>query len=367
MPLRYTICPRRIIDVLRTIGLPVALLGLIALIAPTPSTAKDGAQPPAPPAESADDVDGGPSPSDFFGDPGRNESADIPSGESVEDERSSSVCECQNEIWQINTRHLPACTANPTPRVYQFDEAGTRCWHPRTLEELLEPYDGIVVVYVHGNRMEAQNTLNRGMMYYRCLTNCGGPKVRFIIWSWPSQQIHGQLKDIRVKAHRADYEGVYVAWFLNKLPEDATLSLIGYSYGARVLANTMHLFTHGGTRKMALSRQAPMRTVFSAPAMANCDLSRGGRYRGAMNQVDRMLMMYNSQDPILKRYSLVVPHSHPQALGYTGLRSAIPGGTKIRQIDVAPVVGRSHYEPRYMQNSGLLAEMRRCLLWQEMP
>lgn len=314
----------------------------------------------------ANDSDGAPSPVDAAEASGGAAPAHSNDNAGLDDPAASD-CECDNEIWQINTRQLPPCRANPRPRVYQLEENGSRCWEPRSVEELLAPYDGIVVVFVHGNRMEAQNALNRGMMYYRCLTACHGPKVRFIIWSWPSQQIHGQLKDIRVKAQRADCEGAYVAWFLNQLLDEQPTSLIGYSYGARVLANAMHLLRRGGTRQMALDRERQMRVVFNAPAMASRDLSHGGRYRLATTQIDRMLMLYNSRDPILKRYALVAPRRHPHALGYTGLTSAIPGGAKIRQINVAPVVGRSHYEPRYLQNPGLLAEMRRCLLWQQMP
>ena len=70
---------------------------------------------------------------------------------------------------------------------------------------------------------------------------------------------------------------------------------------------------------------------------------------------------------ILKRYRIVEKHARPQAIGYTGLSRAIPNGDKVRQIDVSHVVGRSHYEPRYVQHSGLLHEMRQCILWQEMP
>ena len=271
---------------------------------------------------------------------------------------------CQNEIWQIYTRHLPACTPHPTPRVYQH---ACQTWQTRNLEDLLKPFDGLVVIFAHGNRMEACNTLHRGMLYYRCLTSGAGPKVRFIIWSWPSDQVKGQIKDVRVKAERADCEGAYLGWFLEQLPEEQGVSLIGYSYGARVIANAMHLRTCGGNRYFKFERSDPMRVVINAPAMSNCDLASWGRYSGAMSQVDRMLMLYNSTDPILKRYRVVERGSRPSALGYTGLKMAVPGGPKIRQIDASPIVGRSHYEPKYLANGNLLAEMRRCLLWEAMP
>ena len=89
------------------------------------------------------------------------------------------------------------------------------------------------------------------------------------------------------------------------------------------------------------------------------------KFGRATSQMDRMLHIFNSLDPILKRYRLVEKGARPDALGYVGLRSAIPHGDRVTQFNASRIIGRSHYEPNYLASPLLLGKLQRELLWRQ--
>ena len=148
-----------------------------------------------------------------------------------------------------------------------------------------------------------------------------------------------------------------------KVPAGQRVSLIGYSYGTRVIANALHIRALGGLSDFPLPPPTDtVRVVMTAAAMSNCSLHPGRRYGCALSQIDKLLVIYNPKDPVLKRYGLVEKGARPQALGYTGLCRPLPGD-KERQINASGIIGKSHYEPRYLYNPYLRGEMRSYLLW----
>ena len=266
-----------------------------------------------------------------------------------------------DEIFHVYTRHLGVGCYPPPLRVYRY--RGGCCWDAVPTEEVLSEFPGTLVIFVHGNRMELGNTLNRGLLYYRRVLSCSSQPVRMVVWSWPSEKIKGQIRDVRAKAVRAHWEGAYLAWFLNETVHMRT-SLVGYSYGARVIASALQFRACGGLPGMPLPAGGPpIRVVFGAAAVDNTSLSCRGQYRAATGQMDKALILINRRDPVLKRYRLVQQGSRPEALGQTGLRGPTPHGCRIRQMDVTRIIGRSHYEVRYLENSLISATMRRYLLW----
>ena len=104
------------------------------------------------------------------------------------------------------------------------------------------------MIYIHGNRVPSECTAPEGQQVYRLLTAGvdDATPIRFVIWSWPSAQMRGQLRDVRTKANRTELAGYCLAWLLTHLPENQQVSLLGYSFGARIATGAMHL-VGGGT------------------------------------------------------------------------------------------------------------------------
>lgn len=270
--------------------------------------------------------------------------------------QAAATCPSQHEVWRVSTRHLAPCSYPPALEVQQM--VGGQ-WRTSSLEALLAPFNGQLMLFVHGNRMEAPELHMRGTMYFNCLTAGACPRIRFVAWSWPSDQIRGQVRDVRAKAGRADCEGIYLAYFLSQIPDGLPTSLLGYSYGCRVIAKALHVRACGGIPAMPLPPPArTFRVAFTAPAMSSHALLPGHEYSQALTQIDRLLILYNTKDPVLKRYRVVEQDGRIEALGYTGFHYRAPGGEKIRQFDAQGYIGRSHDETRYLSCEPIKAMLR---------
>ena len=220
-------------------------------------------------------------------------------------------------------------------------------------------------VFVHGNQIPPNVAIERGTKIYRRLRSQApyrGP-IRFIIWSWPSERSTCLVTDARIKSNRTDAESFYLASFLAATANHGPVSLIGYSFGARIISAALHL-TEGGTLRgyYLPNRQRPaerFRLVFIAAAVENNGLVRGGRYERALNHVDELLLLNNSKDKAL-RFFWIVSRSRPTALGRSGLRCA-PPHVRVRQYDWANVIGTDHSVWRYLDRPSILRRVRQTV------
>lgn len=89
-----------------------------------------------------------------------------------------------------------------------------------------------------------------------------------------------------------------------------------------------------------------MRAVLISAAIDHDWLLPGRRLDRALSSVERMLVVTNSTDPVLRRYHwLHGMRSGAVALGYAGLAGGVPKTTiasKIEQVDAASLVGPNH-------------------------
>jgi hypothetical protein len=328
--------------------------------------------------------------------------------EVLDDDLTCAFPRPQDQLWLVSTRQLgyPGCQPgldnsldNLDVRLYDAS-AG---WQSSDATSLLSSQHAqdMTCVYVHGNRVEWNEALSQGRRLYRRLAydDTDAPPLCFIIWSWPSSQISGQLRDVRVKAQRTNADGYYLGSFLSQCSPDRPTSLIGYSFGCRVVTGALHLRGGGILAGRVLSRDespvvisetvdavgrdderpwataiqspadhAPTRVVLLAAALPNYWLSPGNAHGMAATQIDQVLLLYNSCDRVLKRYGLVEPDGRPQALGYTGLVYRTQWSpSQIEQRDVCCIVGKAHDESRYYASSGLMRRIRLHALWQESP
>jgi len=262
------------------------------------------------------------------------------------------------EVWLISTRAAPRCGVGQTPQSgigYWRLEDG--CSWQRTDSEAFFHGPGETVptiMFVHGNRADASTAVRDGrILARRVRQEASGRTFRFVIWSWPSDRVRGgPRRDARVKAGYTNTQSHYLADCLDRLAPDMPVTLVGYSFGARMIIAALDLLGEGrlagGELRPQDDPQAPaLRRVVLVATAADADwLWPGGQRGSALSQVDRVLVTENRHDPVLKWYPLMYRCGGPQAMGYAG-----PAGCRcIASIDVLNLtrtVGRNHDWARY--------------------
>jgi esterase/lipase superfamily enzyme len=275
-----------------------------------------------------------------------------------------------DELWVVNTRRLgcPSSCRDFRPQVSQYLATG---WTERSVHDLVEAPPLHTVVYVHGNRFDHADAIQKGFRIYRLLARGEvRPTMRFVIWSWPSERVPGPYRDVRLKAERADVEGYYLACLIAKLTEETPWSFLGHSFGARVIGGALEAMGSGELWGVELEEDrtqqpALVRVALLAAAIDGDVFLPGRDFSNALAVVERLLVLYNPTDPVLKRYALLDRYRRPRALGAVGMpRVDSRGGvlSDIRQQNVARIVGRSHDDERFYSSPALMGEVRRVLL-----
>jgi hypothetical protein len=256
---------------------------------------------------------------------------------------------------------------------YEIGSDGRAHWKSVDWREaLLEPTSGRTVVYVHGNRIEPGEDRTRGMMVYHSLVSQGKPSgpIRYIIWSWPSTPIPGPLKDVYVKAARTRPAGWQLAWFLDQLPAETPITLVGYSYGARVISGSLHLLGGGELNGLKLTERVhpesrQMRVAMIAAAF-DADWIQPGRYHElALSQVEELVLTTNHRDPAMRLYHFSVDRGRIDALGKSGVpqpSSLGEAAQRIALVDATAEVGRSHALEDYLAARGKIGVVWRRVL-----
>lgn len=279
----------------------------------------------------------------------------------------------QDEIVVVNTRMLCGSCDPESIRTglvveaYAIcDEAGYRRWQPSDLERFLA-FDPTVptVFFIHGNQITPGYAKSEGLAVYRRLIDYGsstGP-IRFVIFSWPSGKVGGLLRDVRVKAARTDPAGCQLAWLLDQMPAETPVSLIGFSFGARIITGGLHILAGGSLGGLALAEhlhpdRAPVNVVMIAAALHAHWLG-DGRYQGlAMTEVNQMFLLNNRADLAMRYYHLLDRRSRPQALGLCGPTCLAPDqAAKIRKRDVSRSAGSKHDLFRYLCAPGATGQI----------
>lgn len=279
-------------------------------------------------------------------------------------EASESCCQEQDRVYLLSTRHLThnVCCASlqQVPfRMWRIDCGSTCCINPQEYEpSILAPR--AMVIYIHGNQMPADEILPRASNIRRQIrSRYGAGSIDWIIFSWPSDKQHGILRDFREKADRCDAQGLYLASFMRKHVEASIpIAMIGYSFGARVATGALHALAGGSLAGRRLPEEpvtgANVRIGLVAPAIESNWLCRNGYHGRATKNMDRLLLLYNRRDAVLKRYWLIEKVRRETALGYSGPACFASrfDGTRlpVRSRDCSPSVKLRHSEMDYYEN-----------------
>ncbi|HEY5311996.1 MAG TPA: hypothetical protein VIK18_05730 [Pirellulales bacterium] len=274
----------------------------------------------------------------------------------------------ESQMWLISTRSLPGpggnCSAEGSLEVYYFPCGGGAMLS--SLDEFRATADPqlVDVIVVHGNGVPAPNSVTEGASFCRKLSACSGRPMRFVIWSWPSEhQEPLPLSDLRLKLARTNVEAFYLADFVKSLPADRPLCLIGFSFGCRVAAGTLHVLG-GGTidgRSLELAgppRRSPIRSVMLGAALGHDALLPQNSRGRALSQVDHMLVTVNPRDCVLRYFPLLREDRSP-ALGLAGMSGyADVIGEKITYVEIDQYLGRHHAFKYYLDVPEILELVR---------
>lgn len=281
----------------------------------------------------------------------------------------------QDEIVVINTRNICGSCSTESFRnrigveTYAIhDEAGCRRWQRSDLDSFLTSDPSVpTIIFIHGNQITPGWAKSEGLSVYRRLMKYGGHSgpIRFVIFSWPSERVGRILRDARVKAARTGPAGLQLAWLLDQMPAETPVSLVGFSFGARIITGGLHILG-GGSLGGALALperfhpdRQPVNVVLLSAALHAHWLGRGQHHGLAMTQVNELLLLNNSQDRAMRYYHFLTPgRGGPQALGLRGpTRISSESAVKIQKRDVGRYVGSQHDLNRYLCAPGVLRQI----------
>ncbi len=266
-----------------------------------------------------------------------------------------------DRIFLVSTRHLTsdvrcADLAEVSLRIWQLRAGCTVPIDLPTYKSLLQP-GRPVVIYVHGNRMPVEDAVARGNQV-RCnikrrMRTSG---VDWVYFSWPSEKTSIGISDFREKADRTDVQGLYLAALLRTHVRAATpLTMVGYSFGARVITGSLHALAGGTLAGRSLPDDpivgADIRVGLIAAAIESMWLTRRGYHGQATQNMNRLALLYNRRDAVLKRYWLLERVRQRTALGYSGptrFATRVDGSRlPVRSRDCSPSVRLRHAELDY--------------------
>ena len=278
-----------------------------------------------------------------------------------------------DRLWLISSRRLTSnvCRANldnPAFSVYRMNCRGSQ------IHSSLDDYFHTigqhrpVVVYVHGNRLDADGAIKRSFNIYQSIRKrrCSGP-IDWVVFSWPSAKQGRLIHDFREKAERTDAQGLYLGWLLRKHAESSLRTgLIGYSFGARIVTGALHAMAGGCLDGRRLPGSEIIGANFDAgliaPALESHWMEHRGYHGKATKNLDHLVLLFNRRDAILKRYWLLDRVRSSVALGYSGPQAfglrADGSKLSVRARDCARFMGLRHDEVDYYSSRcGAGAEM----------
>jgi len=298
--------------------------------------------------------------------PPATEAPGAPAGEAqttevpVEIPYSLGSCAAPN-FFVVNSSHCPQEPNGCYPRcrgvVHQYLPDGR--YHRSSSEQLLASLKPgtPVCVMVHGSFVKSDELYALSVRRYKRLVAAGGNRpMHFIAAHWPSDPGTMICPGYQVEklSSRAEYNGIYLAQFIRRIPADNPVSLIGHSHGCRVISSALHLLGGGCVEGVRVSNPSPhrrMRVVFGAGAIDHHWLNPGEKYGCALNRVECLLNVYSRWDCVLKLYPFTDPLFH-HAVGQRGftnsdLKKIGYQSRKIRQLDVTHLVGTGHAIANY--------------------
>ena len=268
---------------------------------------------------------------------------------------------CRFDYWNVNLDAAAPSSLAPFERKPQAE-----------FQQSLVPGVPVCIV-VHGSYVDWNSVRHDSLPLFRWIRGAeSGRPLQVIFYSWPSEPLtYLPHIDFNVLGHRAGLNGFYLSQLLMQIPPDSPVCLLGHSQGTRVISSFLHLQGGGVVegRYLPDSFKSPheLRAVFTAAAIDHDWLNPGQRYGAALSRVNGLLNLKNCQDWALSFYhfrkvggdfALAVSGFTPQDYRQMGTLSC-----RVRELNVAPIVGGDHTWPGYYQRPELAEAMVPYVYW----
>jgi esterase/lipase superfamily enzyme len=321
----------------------------------------------------------------------------------------ASAGEAASQIWLVSTRSAPhdgiplpgpSCLdywrlagkggqssfAGTAQRVLRtngdcppFPADGESEWSPADAKTFHSSDDPAVptVVFIHGNRNDADEAVETGWCTYQSIRSQTDRPLRYVIWSWPAdREFRRNRPDARLKAAWSDVDAWYLAQWLAEFRPGVRVSLIGHSFGPRIITGALHLLAGGQLAGCGLPEKAvaawstgkrnPIRAVLLAAALDYDWLAPGGCHERALLLVDQVLVTCNPCDRALRWYSRMDGRGGPPALGSVG-PCGVENAKNLELINVSATVGRLHDYREYNAAPDVSSRWARYTFGEELP
>lgn len=260
-----------------------------------------------------------------------------------------------HEIWYVTTRHLPLYDKleEAVANIGYYKMEGT-VWTKKPASEFNSAEDLDTMLVVHGSPATVSLVSEVCLDVYQHIQTVipeSKKRMRYVIWSWPAdRQVTGLVKEFRDQAMRSQPQGFYLGHVIDQCRSKNDTVVVGYSMGARVASCALHLLAGGKSEfTPPIESISNNRVAYLIVAGAiNRDWLEPGQHFGeALKSTSRFLNVYNSTDPLLKRYPKLYPKGklRPEATGYKGLYShanLATFGVPVEEINVSAAAGKSH-------------------------
>jgi hypothetical protein len=220
------------------------------------------------------------------------------------------------------------------------------------------------VVFIHGNRTSDDDAVAKGWYVYETIrSQSAGRPFRYVIWSWPADRVGRRNRpDVQLKAAYSDAESYYLAAWMGTLRPGRKVSLVGHSFGPRIITGAMHMLAGGELAGQRLPKDTvaawtaekrnPVRAVLLAAAEDADALAPDSTNGLALSLLDQVLITRNCCDRVLRWYPRLYGRGGPQALGWSGPCGVdSDASAKIGVVDVSATVGKIHDWHRYCSAS----------------
>jgi hypothetical protein len=281
-------------------------------------------------------------------------------GEKSEPEAHVDGPACENDVWLVSIRQWNHCCE---PVRISFWRLQGCCFAPSHEEEFLatDVPGRPTCFWIHGWRLSHGDAISAGLRVYQRMACRTCQPFRLVIWSWPSEPTMIFRQDACHKAQLSDAGAYPLALLIDRIDPGVPVSLVGFSLGARMSAGALHLLGGGQLAGWQLAHRlhaerAPLRAVLFAGALDNFSLATGQRNCEALGQVERMLVMVNCRDSVLKWYPWLCSWNGPQAISHTGAMGNLgPYHRQLRQMCVDHIIGHRHEQEPYFESPVLLS------------
>lgn len=282
--------------------------------------------------------------------------------------------------WIVSFRDCPqagnpGCADRCTQYHYHGPSGEKGLRPPEEFYASLRP-DVPVCMMVHGSLMEWEQMLHEGHQTYEWL-KLAAPDTPFqmVFVTWPSDRPLALVLpvDFAILGRRSSYNGLYLARVLSRFPSDMSVSMIGHSHGARLVASALNIVGGGEENGFRLmDREAPrprLRAVMAAAALDHHWFDPGQRYDHALNNTESLLNLRNGNDLALRFYLLRLPLGR-ESLGRVGFdwrdrRMLGENYGKVRDVEVGSVLGTGHIWPWFLYRLEIAQMLAPYLFFQD--